>query len=540
MKYGDIDYSQLEHAGKGCALERVTFNVGTQFNGGASFVRGNKDTPLYLSSSGHMYEEQLCSARGSLVLMYDVEERRAWLLDGASALLHLTRMQLESPPYNKKSQRNLANLKHARVEDGADAAWLALQDDANRALPLLTENVTEKVTISDESGFKEQTKTTTKEWCFQDLVQRTWNVLELLIDHQASLSTSQAVPLRLTDREKLEGFEFLDIVRRKSQMKARVAVLKSSGRGWVDFIRSIGAVCLLGRGFGDLIVPGAAETFSCLSWMRMPTGKDYLAVLVSTLRSICREHGSMNSNPVRLAHGVYWHQPQKALERCKCIPGSSRTCDLVQVLLPPSLGPKNRPDAINQLDGAVIFGKSRRLHFHWPNIGLPWARPATEGDSEDEVSYLDSGLGTSPGTSRSRSITDKDIPPSTSPPTSGRLPVSSFVEGKQDRSPSKADKNQADTTTKSSTSTRPYQPGSILLPDPDSDLYSDALASENGPSNSQPCPLAPPRVRQDLEFRHTSSSQVKCATPPSTQSHTRRRKAEEARNETKRQRTDRR
>ena len=400
IKYESIEYSQSEHVGKGYAFEKATITAGMYATVGMSFVRGRKDMPLHLSSTQDIYEEQMFSARNSHVVLYDVGSRRSWLFDGASVLLHITRTQLESAPYNKNSKEILSRLKLSQPEDGADAAWLALQDAANRKLPIITTTkvqVDRTESVTGDTAPREERKTTTTHWCFEDLVQRTWHVLEQMIDHQSELSAEPAKQLHLTHREKLEGFEFMDVVRRKHVMRPRVATLMSSGRGWVELIRSIGAVCLFGRGFGDLVVPGPPSGSVCRLWTRVPEGKDYLTALVSVLRSICQEHGSIESTPLRLAQGVFWHQPHKVTESCGCqSQGHRQTCDLVQVLLPPnSLGPKNRPDALNQPHGAVIFGKSRRLYFEWPNIGPPKAQIGHDVNSQEERESQDSALGSS-------------------------------------------------------------------------------------------------------------------------------------------------
>jgi hypothetical protein len=414
--YSAIDYSQLDTAGKSIAAERATLTAGMYITGGVSFVRGERDRPTYLSSVGSIYEVQLSSARNSYVTLYDAADHRAWLLDGASALLHLTRTQIEQPPYNQNSQTFLDKFCYSQPDHGADAALRALQDETNRRILIFTKSERETVMIPLGGTSQGQVMITTKEWCFQDLVQQTWYDLERLIDRQCHIAMSN-FELRCSTQEELLGFEFMDLVRRKPLLMTRVAILRSSGRGWPDLTKRIGAPCLVGRGFGDLIAPGkpigTTPSTLCRRWSQMPKGKDYLASLTATLREICREHGSKDSEPLRLAHGLYWYQLRNPFGNCanKCQRGRRQNCDPLQIVSPTLHGASRKtPDAFSEDRGAIIFGKSRRLDLDWAHIKFPWtgrdAEADTESDQEQDVQ--DSGLGSSMMTSTSGSSTVGD------------------------------------------------------------------------------------------------------------------------------------
>jgi hypothetical protein len=102
-------------------------------SGGASFVRGNQDTPIYLSRGGP-YAQEIHFARNMKVILYDVRDRRGWLVDGASALLHLTRTQLSSSPYLESELFKIEDFNHADPCAGPRAAKRALMDLKNREL----------------------------------------------------------------------------------------------------------------------------------------------------------------------------------------------------------------------------------------------------------------------------------------------------------------------------------------------------------------------------------------------------------------------
>lgn len=392
----DVDYKKIGWTGSnlsspGCAFDGVTILVGKYIVGGATFRKGIKDTPIHLKRSGP-YAQEIHFARSIHVVLYDTKDRRGWLVDGASALLHLTRSQLSSPGYCENVK--LSDFHHADLQGGADAAVATLIDLSNRRLVISEEIETwEEITIEGEIE-KHETKKQMKNWCFEDLVRQTWGILEQIHDHQSRLLASPGIGLRGTDREKLEGFGFMDIVCGENPLRPRVTTLKPSGRGWVDFIRSVRAITLLGRGFGELIRPTEEVSNQlCRSWKSVPKDQDYLTASISTLEKICEKYGDSEANPLELVQGIYWHKADKLFEACDCKSGKkSIKCDRVQVLLPPSLGFKRHPHPFETQQGAVIFGRSEKFSWHWPNFGRP-EKTLPEQDVEDDLQ--DSGLGTS-------------------------------------------------------------------------------------------------------------------------------------------------
>ncbi|MCJ1466973.1 hypothetical protein MMC07_005595 [Pseudocyphellaria aurata] len=389
-----IRWTGSNFSSPGCALEGITISAGKYISGGARFQKGNKDTPIHLQRSGP-YEQDVEFARGIHVVLYDIEDCRGWLVDGASALLHLTRSQLSCLSYCAKVK--LSGFHHADLQGGADAAMAVLMDPGNRQLVITEEIDTwEEETTSERGGIeKHETKKKITNWCFEKLVRQTWSILEQIHDHQIRLLASPGIGLRGTDRDKLEGFGFQDIVMGENPLRPRVAILKSSGRGWVDFIKGVCAITLLGRGFGELIRPTDAESDNlCSHWKRMPKTQDYLATRISTLRNICERYGNSEAKPLELVDGIYWHKAGKLFEACDCkSSGKDTKCDRVQVLSPPSFGSKTHPDPFKNQEGAVIFGRSEKYSLHWPKVGRP-KETTSEQDTEDDLPN-DSGLGTS-------------------------------------------------------------------------------------------------------------------------------------------------
>jgi len=331
VKYDKIGWTGPNFSSPGCALEKVSITAGKFITGGATFAKGNKDTPIYLSHGGP-YLQEIYFARNISVVLYDIKDRRGWLVDGPSALLHIVRTQLSSSPYRSSPLFQIEDFRHADPRNGADAAQLALTDARNMEMAIFEDVERWSESTAAGQAEKEDSKKKTTKWRFRDLVRQTWHILEQIHDHQTKMLSSPGMGLRFTDRDKLEGFGFMDIVSGQNPLRPRVSVLKSSGRGWVDFTRSIGAISLLGRGFGDLIIPALDANKLCSAWKSVPEGKDYLVVCTTTLREICRKNGDTDSDPLELVQGIYWYKADRLFESCSC--RSGQACDRVQVLLP--------------------------------------------------------------------------------------------------------------------------------------------------------------------------------------------------------------
>jgi hypothetical protein len=388
--YSDINWPGSSFASAGIAVEKASIMVGNYLSGGASFTRGNKDTPIYLHRGGP-YQQEIHSAYNMKVVLYDTTDRRGWLIDGSSALLHITRTQLGSSPYSESDLFDIDKFKHANPTGGALAAKKVLLDSGNRALVIFEEvetSVESKAGIGEGAAAEIKTKTT--RWTYQDLVRQTYHILEQIHDYETKIMTSQSSCLRFTDREKLTGFAFMDIVDVQNDLRPRMATLKPSGRGWVDLTRSIRAITLLGKGFGEIIKPSINSNPLCKTWKQVPTGKDYLVASTSTLKEICKRYGNQDSHLMELANGIYWHKPDKLFESCEC---KSMSCDRVQVLSPASLGPKRHPQPFDCDNGAVIFGRSRRFPLHWPSRGDPVEGGSSNEEHDDTSDFHDSGVG---------------------------------------------------------------------------------------------------------------------------------------------------
>jgi len=213
LKYGDIGWTGPNFASAGCAFEKLSISGGLYITAGTSFVKGNKDTPLHLSHTPS-YRRQIDYTRNLNVVLYDVQDRVGWLVDGTSALLHISRTQLSSKTFVNSKYFKISDFHHADPADGVDASYNALTDVRNLDLALYDEIIEtwEEETTDDKGHTTTVKKSKKKKWSFQQLVEDNWHIIEQILDYQSKLSAAPGIGIRGTCRDKLEGFGFMDIV----------------------------------------------------------------------------------------------------------------------------------------------------------------------------------------------------------------------------------------------------------------------------------------------------------------------------------------
>ncbi|KAK5659549.1 hypothetical protein OQA88_751 [Cercophora sp. LCS_1] len=435
----DIGWSSPDFVGPGCALEKLIISGDLGFMSlGAECSLGRKDkSPIIKRHTS--YFESLGGLSQSYVVLYDIQDHRAWLSNGLHTLLHLVRTSLREDQKGDFSDECLLNQLGLEEEAATDtpsprAAVKFFKNRRNLDQPLLPGlddiHVEHTSIVGGQSTTTNHRKTTTVR--LKDRIMQLMDVLWQLIDHQATLDVlTSSVQVRLP-RNKLEGYCFMDVAARRA-MTPRVVYLQAfngAGKSWVDFVRAIRAVTLFGEGFGNLILPhlttpgNTKQQSLCARWDSVPAGRDYLAVSGYDLDRILRQEGSASSNPLKLAPGVYWTPSSTAFKDCACGPGQTsnrlrvpnllrRPCDKVQILLPETLAriPRLSSPPMTTIDpnSAFIFGKSELFPWKWPDIGDPKPEDPNDGASSDG----DDGSLSNPSIASTRSPTSSGQSPAT-------------------------------------------------------------------------------------------------------------------------------
>src|ERR1700712_2570685 len=89
----DVHSSGLPESSPGFVLHGIIISGGKFVTDGVQIAVGIKDKALHVSREGYVPKLKWISTKS--VVLWDEEEKRGWLVNGASALLHLTRASLE-------------------------------------------------------------------------------------------------------------------------------------------------------------------------------------------------------------------------------------------------------------------------------------------------------------------------------------------------------------------------------------------------------------------------------------------------------------
>ncbi|RAH42641.1 Pfs domain protein [Aspergillus brunneoviolaceus CBS 621.78] len=298
------------------------------------------------------------------VVLWDEADQRGWLVNGASALLHLIRASI----YEDRRDSISEAARHLH-EDQLHEAKRPYQWDS--AFQLLVHPINRKINMS---GSGENLIT------FQDRAEDYFTLLEQAIDIQLR-ATSRRGTAGKKPRSLLGGWDFRDLTTEDNPIYLRQTVLPLEGRSWVDLTRAIYAVTLFGRGFGDIIQPANwPQPFA--EWNTVPTGRFYLTASARDIRNIAEANGDPDSYPARLTHDLLWcstkasstHPLQKFEER-------SKSTEHVDMLVPVAmLSEAQETTVASDWDvGAMIFGFNPDDAWYWADYGYPTrSKPAVQ------------------------------------------------------------------------------------------------------------------------------------------------------------------
>ena len=362
-------------------LEKVSISSGKMIIGGVQIALGVKDIPPHLVPDG--YIPQLRWISGKYFVFWDEQSKRGWLVNGTSTLLHLVRATLHHYQNSDFSDALLFDpdkLKEAKDQYRPNSANSILTDEENLELKIWVDKVeTFDETAAEQEGNQVVVATKRKSYfLFQHLVNQQFDVLQKIIDHQRHAAGENGINLKLRARKHLEGWDFKNLVT-SEDLYPGVVTLQALGYGWVDFVRSIDAVTLFGRGFGDIIRP-ISSLDTCLKWNCLPRDWYLLGASVFEMKKITRPGRCAEDLNIRSVHDLLWSYSETATAKCECTRNNTETalaprkqehCDPVQVFYPRmkiSIAPKKRSQALGNY-GAVAFGHSKSWKYRWTNHG---------------------------------------------------------------------------------------------------------------------------------------------------------------------------
>lgn len=376
-----MTHSRLPKPYPDCALYGMRVVEGKLILSGPEFFIGAKDTPEHVARKGNIRRLKWMSTK--FVLLWDERDKRGWLINGTTALLHIVRAFLshaKEDNFKSAFQFNDEDLQEAKTPFTADSAIDVLLNPVNRRLKLYDEDEGD----DDEYLLKTQ-------------IDHFYNMLEQLIEYQTDVAGHNGSKLSNSPRKFLEGWDFEDLAKECPTVYPRVATIGDAGKGWVDFVRAIQAVTLVGRGFGDIIRPTGRN--HCDSWATLPTKRYYIASCVSDLARLLKETGSHQDGHELLCDDLIYHAPASVHMPCQCRVALGRKhCEPVRTLIPSAMSttiPFTKSFTKPQEYGAVILGYSSHFPLIWGDTGPPQQGELTETEHSVKVikEDTDSGFG---------------------------------------------------------------------------------------------------------------------------------------------------
>jgi hypothetical protein len=286
--------------------------TGLSINGGkfltvaTTFNIGKKDfAPALKASEPNVYENHIGAASNITVLFYSSHDRRSWLLDGASALVHLARAWLTSRATKHGTSQAISQLKYIRDNGGQSSALQILRDNQKviifedttevRETTIPAESMSEHDNPSTDSGYmsragstspdtKRSVKRTTSQWTYKALVIDLWENLKAMEAKLTQLAQhGPEVSVRLPSTSPiLTGWDVCDFLVGRTPLQPRFVKLEPEGKHWNKLTKEIFSVPLMAKTFHDLILPSTGSQV-CQSASKLPAGRDLLAVPVSVL-----------------------------------------------------------------------------------------------------------------------------------------------------------------------------------------------------------------------------------------------------------------
>ena len=300
-----------------------TFNLPkfVGFTGAQTYkVAKSRKSPYMAGAMDFM--TQLDTKVNEPVILYSVNEKRAWMVSFVSVLLHLGRARARN-----QSRLGFHVDPCAEAADGGLTAFEHIRKCRRKPLKIAAENE-----ILDE---EEKNNTV------QDYLKLVWAALD-----QVERERHKA---KGVFRDEIIGYEMADIAYWKSKLHMKCHPLAGfrRGNGWSPLLDEIDIV-LFYEGLDDPIKskPGRPQENGCLGdrWTSIPKGFDILTVSLPCLAATCQRfnpHGRLSSLTVRHT----WHTPahsRQVFGNCGCRKG--HPCNKLQEL---------------REDGYAIFGSLR-------------------------------------------------------------------------------------------------------------------------------------------------------------------------------------
>ena len=279
------------------------------------------------------------------ILLYNPEQRQAWLVPKISVMLHLI----------------LERMRYV----------ISRHDYQGLELPYLEENTVDPLVIFRMLKSRLEEPFPHRPQDDRRLKDALRSVLYML-DQVERLNIAPKL-----DR-KFFGYEAYDIIHQTAYFRLKEANtsnhLFAFGMlgGWVKLLEEV-PIVLFFKGIRDPIMPKLSEagSQSMNGEERMPSGKNYLAATIPSLCALASSFRSEKFNCAQLAREGFWHC-EKLFGRCNiqhCHSENSHFCNELQAVWAQDNAVPPLPDQLKRHPhGAVVFGPGTGLSEHFYHI----------------------------------------------------------------------------------------------------------------------------------------------------------------------------
>lgn len=344
-------------------LEKLELQGGTaNFKGAATLVfdKRLRGEPLtFDQKKGWVRDLQAVGGNDKLVILYDTREKRAWLVDAYSALMHLFRASLQNDSEGRSPDlywHSEAKTSHLTAE----------QLFSNNQFNLAKLDYLEQKKERKREQKKDQERSSSvpfailksRKFCSQELHRQGYGPTSTGIDTDTHFNVADRIGDLVEGLEKfqtlvanprrdqkeafyfptssttvLEGYDFWDLARLGGAVtiQPKAVKLHEIAKGWLNFTRDTKAITLFGSGFGDILRPVGSNNESCKRclWnMQVPSGKDILALTVADLEYLHRRAWRTEHTGDRMVLEMFpWKDPAGCFNPCRPrVSGTKATC----------------------------------------------------------------------------------------------------------------------------------------------------------------------------------------------------------------------
>jgi hypothetical protein len=298
VRYEDIRSSKASPAKT--TMKVTGGSIGFTHFGSATlnYVLGQKDIRFHVARSGRL--EQILDAADLLpICLYDIAEKRGWLVLASDLLLHITWTRHRTKPW---------------LVDGNTVCLEAANTDSNgpRAARESILNMASTKLISNRN-------TGSEDYLLRDYIAETWSLMSCMLAKNQEHDAEPGVEIHNTRRCKIRGYEFLSLVHSESTLLKKETIIKHDHGGWLNILKKTSNLILFGEGFGEIIEPMIPTGRSmdtpqpsrmCPRYATLPRNEEFLATtgcVLNTLYSASSQSLSASELGLKKRNGA--HEP---------------------------------------------------------------------------------------------------------------------------------------------------------------------------------------------------------------------------------------